>query len=202
MAFVSTYKDSVDGLNDDLDWYNQDAFLQQQWIAELERQLGSQAKEKSSLAEQIDRQAKAREVFASLERSFNHDEASVLREGNDIIIRLVGLNFPSAAATIEQKSFGLLTKVRDAINSFPACTVSVSGHTDSYGSDEKNLQLSRERADAVKHYLLANSKSVVSQIEATGYGESKPIANNETKMGRAANRRVEVVIHPWTGGTF
>jgi outer membrane protein OmpA-like peptidoglycan-associated protein len=203
IAYVSTYNDSVSALNQQLDWYEQDDDLQQQRIAELEKQLGSQTKEKSSLAQQIEQQAKTHAIFANVEKSFNRDEASVLREGNDIIIRLVGLNFPSAAATIEQKSFGLLTKVRDAINAFPGSTVSVLGHTDSYGSDEKNLTLSKERAEAVKEYLLASTTPVTSQIEATGYGESKPIASNETKDGRTANRRVEIIIHPgMVGGTF
>jgi outer membrane protein OmpA-like peptidoglycan-associated protein len=78
----------------------------------------------------------------------------------------------------------------------------VQGHTDSYGSDEQNLQLSNQRAEAVKQYLLANSNLDASRVEAFGYGESKPIASNETTEGRAANRRVEVVIHPWIGGTY
>jgi outer membrane protein OmpA-like peptidoglycan-associated protein len=95
----------------------------------------------------------------------------------------------------------LLSKVRKAINAFPECTVSILGHTDSYGSDEKNLQLSTERAEAAKQYLLANSNLAASRIDAVGYGESKPLANNETAEGRTINRRIEVVIHPWTGGT-
>jgi outer membrane protein OmpA-like peptidoglycan-associated protein len=203
VAYITVYQDSVTRLSQDLAWYQEKSGLQEARVMELEKQLGSQAREKSSLAQQIASQAKTQEVFAKLERTFSREEALVLRDGNDIIIRLVGLNFPSAAATIEQKSFGLLTKVRDAIKSFPESTVSVLGHTDSYGSDEKNLQLSQERADAVKQYLLANFKSTASQFEASGYGESKPIANNETKDGRAANRRVEVVIHPnMVGGTF
>jgi outer membrane protein OmpA-like peptidoglycan-associated protein len=155
------------------------------------------------LAQQIANQAKTRELFANVEQSFSREEAKVLREGNDIILRLVGLNFPSGKATIEQQSFGLLTKVRDAINSFPEATVSVLGFTDSYGGDALNLQLSKERAEAVKQYLLANTNLNASQIEVVGYGESKPIAPNETAAGRAANRRVEVVIHPWmVSGTF
>lgn len=203
VAYVTTYQDSVSALSLDLAWTQQESELQQARVAELEQQLGSQAKERSSLAQQIANQAKTREVFAGVERSFGREEARVLREDNDVIIRLVGLNFPSAAATVEQQSFGLLTKVRDAINSFPECTVSVLGYTDSYGSDEKNLLLSNERAEAVKQYLLANTKLDASRIEAIGYGESKPIASNETRDGRAANRRVEVVIHPWTaGGTY
>jgi outer membrane protein OmpA-like peptidoglycan-associated protein len=203
VAYVTTYQDSITALSLDLVWSQQESELQQARVAELEQQLGSQAKERSSLAQQIANQAKTREVFAVVERSFGREEARVLREDNDIVLRLVGLNFPSAAATVEQQSFGLLTKVRDAINSFPECTVSVLGYTDSYGSDEKNLLLSNERAEAVKQYLLANTKLDAFRVEAIGYGESKPIASNETKDGRAANRRVEVVIHPaMLSGTF
>jgi len=197
IAYVNTYQDSVTGLSQDVTWYKQELGLQHARVAEMEQQLGSQANEKTKLAQQIANQAKTRERFASVEQSFNREEATVLREGNDIIIRLAGLTFPSGKSTIEQKSFGLLTKVRDAISSFPEATVSVLGNTDSYGGDQQNLQLSTDRAEAVKQYIMANSKLVTSQIEVVGYGESKPIASNETAAGRAANRRVEVVIHPW-----
>ena len=183
IAYVKSYQDSVFGLSQDLDRYKQKSDLQGARIAEMEQQLGSQAKEKSLLAQQIANQAKTREQFTNVERLFSREEARVLREGDDVIIRLVGLNFPVAASTIEQKSFGLLTKVRDAINSFPESTVSVQGYTDSHGGDEKNLQLSRERAEAVKQYLLAETKLNTSQIEASGYGESKPIGSNETAEG-------------------
>jgi len=194
IEYLTTYQDSVA-------WFEEELNLQEARLAELEHQVGRQEREKSALAAQIAKQAKTRRLFATMEQSFSRQEARVLREGNDIIIRLVGLNFPSAKATMEPQSFGLLTKVRDAINAFAGSTVSILGHTDSYGSDEENLQLSNERAVAVKQYLLANSNLVTSQIEAIGYGESKPIASNETAAGRAANRRVELVIHPWTGGT-
>lgn len=201
ITYVATYQDSVERLSQDLDWYQQESDLQEARIVEIEHQFGSQAMAKSALAQQIDKQAKTREVFANVERSFRRNEARVLREGNDVVVRLVGLNFPSAKATIEPQSYVLLTKVRDAIYSFPECTVSILGHTDSYGSDEKNLQLSNERAEAVKQYLLANSKLVASSMAAFGYGESKPIASNETAAGRNINRRVELVIHLGTSGT-
>jgi outer membrane protein OmpA-like peptidoglycan-associated protein len=212
IAYVHTYQDNVAELSKEMGWDKQKLFLQNARIAELEtqldkriaqleKQLGAQAREKSMLAMQIADQAKTHEIFSNMERSFSPEEASVLRDGNDIIIRLVGLNFPSAAATIEQKSFGLLTKVRDAINAFPGSAVSILGHTDSYGSDEQNLKLSKERAEAVKQYLQANSNIKASQIEAIGYGESKPIAINDTATGRASNRRVDVVIRPWENGT-
>jgi outer membrane protein OmpA-like peptidoglycan-associated protein len=190
-------QDKVDQQSQELDWYQQGNVLQNARIAELEKQFGSQTKEKSALAEQIANQAKIRKQFTMVEQSFNSKEARVLREGNDVIIRLVGLNFPSAKATIEQKSFGLLTKVRDAINNYPECTISVLGYTDSHGGDAQNLVLSTERAESVKQYLVANSTIDASVIETIGYGESKPIVNNETEVNRAINRRVEVIIHPW-----
>jgi OmpA-OmpF porin, OOP family len=199
IKYVTIYQDSVIILNQDLAWYNQELYLRLSRIEELEKQFGSQVQEKSALTQQIARQAKTRELFNKIDDSFSPEEARIFREGDDIIIRLVGLTFPSAKSTIEQKSFGLLTKVLDASNSFPECTISVLGHTDSYGGDAQNLQLSKERAEAVKQYIIANSNIVDSQIKAIGYGESKPIATNETEAGRAANRRVDVVIHPHMG---
>jgi outer membrane protein OmpA-like peptidoglycan-associated protein len=196
IAYVSACQNKIGGLSQDMDWDQQENNLKEARITELEQQLGSQAQEKSSLTQQIANQAKSREQFANVERSFSPEEALVLREGNDIIIRLVGLNFPSGAATIEQKSFGLLTKVRDAINSYPESIVSVQGNTDSYGGDAQNLDLSTERAEAVKQYFLANTDLNESRINVISYGESKPIASNETMDDRATNRRVEVVIHP------
>ena len=120
----------------------------------------------------------------------------MLRDGNDVIVRLVGLSFDVGKSVIKPEHFGLLTKVQNAINTFPDCKISVEGHTDSHGSDVLNLSLSQERADAVMAYLVANMSIDSSRIEAVGYGESNPIANNETAEGRAKNRRIDIVIHP------
>lgn len=165
-------------------------------IAELQEKLGGVEKEKTALAKQMEAQQKVREQFAAVEKIFDREEASVLRKGNDIIVRLVGLTFPVGKATIEAENFGLLTKLQQAISMFKECTVTVEGHTDSHGSDAKNLELSQQRADAVSQYILANMGVGASRLNAVGYGESKPIANNETKEGRAKNRRIEVIIHP------
>lgn len=165
-------------------------------IGELQEKLGGVEKEKSALSKQMEAQQKVREQFAAVEKIFDREEANVLRKGNDIIMRLVGLTFPVGKATIEAENFGLLTKLQQAVNMFPGCTVTVEGHTDSHGSDAKNLELSQQRADAVSQYILANMGVSASRLNAVGYGESKPIANNETKEGRAKNRRIEVIIHP------
>ena len=192
---VVAYQDSVANQSQDLNQYQRESDVQKARIAEMEQQLGSQAVEKSALAQQIESQAKTRAILVNMQKSFTREEARVLQEDNDIIIRLVGLSFPSGTATIEQKYFGLLSKVRDSINSFPISNISILGNTDSHGGDAQNLKLSKERAEAVRQYLLANTDRNSSQIESIGYGESKPISSNETAAGRATNRRVDVVIH-------
>ncbi len=66
--------------------------------------------------------------------------------------------------------------------------------------DATNLELSQARAEAVREYLLANMRDLpASDVESVGYGESRPVANNETVEGRAKNRRIDVVIRPKAG---
>lgn len=168
----------------------------QERISELEGQVGTYAQEQSQLKKSMEAQAKIREQFTSIGKTFTRQEASVLRDENDVIIRLVGLNFDVGKSEIKPDHFSLLTKVQNAINTFPQCKVTIEGHTDSHGGDDLNLRLSQERADAVRAYLMANMPLDASRIEAVGHGETKPIANNETAEGRAKNRRIDIVIHP------
>ncbi len=166
-------------------------------VEELESQLGTFAQQQSELQKRMEAQRKVREQFQQVEKMFSREEARVIREGNDVIIRLVGLNFASGKSVIEPKYFSLLTKVQNAINTFPGSSITVEGHTDSYGSDQLNLKLSEERAEAVRQYVLANMRNLTpDKVKAVGYGESQPIANNETAEGRAKNRRIDIVIHP------
>jgi OOP family OmpA-OmpF porin len=72
--------------------------------------------------------------------------------------------------------------------------VTIEGHTDSYGGDDLNQKLSEDRANAVRQYFIANMNLKAEDVEAVGYGESRPIANNETPEGRARNRRIDIVI--------
>jgi outer membrane protein OmpA-like peptidoglycan-associated protein len=97
--------------------------------------------------------------------------------------------------TIDAQFFPLLTKVQDAIKKFPGCQVAIEGHTDSQGSDETNQRLSESRADAVASYIKANFGANV-PVASQGYGESRPVASNDTFEGRAKNRRIDVVIVP------
>jgi len=165
-------------------------------VAELEDQLGSAGKERTALTDQLEQRSQIREMFDDIESRFQPEQAIVLRHGDDILIRLIGLSFASGRSEIEPNNFALLTVVRDAINIFPDYAIHVQGYTDSYGGDNTNLELSQNRADAVRDYLLANMDVNITDIDAVGYGETLPIANNETPEGRAKNRRVDLVIEP------
>lgn len=165
-------------------------------IAVLEDRLGGASEERLALAEELDKQARVRAKFAAIEEMFDRDEAVVLRSGNNVILRMVGLTFDSGQSAIKPDKFALLRRVEQVINQFNRVDIEVEGHTDAFGGDEVNLELSTERAEAVKAYMLANMGLAETQVSAVGYGESRPIANNETPEGRAKNRRIDIVIRP------
>lgn len=176
---------------------NSDMLTMTARITELEGQLGNAGKERTALTDQLEQRSKIRDMFIEIESRFQPEQAIILRHGDNIIIRLVGLSFASGKSEIEPRNFALLTVVREAINIFPNYALHVQGYTDSYGGDSTNLELSQNRADAVRDYMLANMMRVNSgEIDAVGFGETLPIANNETPEGRAKNRRVDLVIEP------
>ncbi len=97
--------------------------------------------------------------------------------------------FETAKADIKPQSFDLLDEVADTILANEIGRVRVEGHTDSRGSDSYNLDLSQRRADSVRAYLTAKGVPA-NQLIAVGYGETQPIASNNSESGRAQNRRV------------
>ncbi len=161
---------------------------------EMRGTLGGLTEERSAMQSKLEAQNELRRQVEAVDATFAPDEALVFRQGNDIIVRLIGLSFPVGSATIEPQNFALLTKVQNAIRIFPGSSLLIEGHTDSFGSDATNLTLSEERANAVREYLIANMGLDPTSIQALGYGETRPIANNETPDGRARNRRIDVVI--------
>lgn len=158
-----------------------------------EKQEGLQA-ELQEKQLKLEMKKRREEQIKSIENLFSSNEAIVLRKGNNLIVRLIGLTFPSGKSIIEPEYFSLLAKVQRAIRKLPNASITIEGHTDSRGDDRYNENLSYERAMAVKKYLLANMGLDESRITAVGYGESKPIASNETKAGRAQNRRIDIVL--------
>jgi len=102
------------------------------------------------------------------------------------------LEFDFAKATIRPRSFPYLDRVANLLKT-KNISLKLAGHTDNVGSVEANLKLSKNRAESVKNYLIAQGANG-SRIEATGYGKSQPIATNSTEAGRQKNRRVEFTI--------
>jgi OmpA-OmpF porin, OOP family len=165
-------------------------------IRDLDERLGGVSQERVALVQRLEAEARIREQFQSIETRFDREEARVSREGNDIILRLVGLTFESGRSTVDPSYRSLLGKVTEAASVFPRSQIVIEGHTDSYGSDENNMTLSRQRAEAVSAYLTSEFGIQAFRISAVGYGETRPIANNETPQGRQRNRRIDVRIEP------
>lgn len=104
-----------------------------------------------------------------------------------------GVQFDNAKSTIVKKSLPILDRVASVMLANPAYKLAINGHTDNKGDKAKNLQLSEDRAKAVKAYLM--SKGVAeSRMTATGYGDSQPKVSNATAKGQATNRRVEFLV--------
>jgi outer membrane protein OmpA-like peptidoglycan-associated protein len=165
-------------------------------LSESEKKLQEEGK---SLEQKLYVKLQQDETIKQVAATFTDEEGNTLRDGDNIIIRLYGLSFPVGKNTIDAQYYPLLTKVQDAIKKFPNCTVRIEGHTDSQGSDELNQTLSESRAKAVAEYLMANM-SVQVPVNSQGFGETRPVASNDTPEGRAKNRRIDVVITPeWAG---
>ena len=105
---------------------------------------------------------------------------------------LEGVSFKSGSAQLTAESIGVLSRVADDFKSHPEIRVEVRGHTDSTGAADTNRDLSQRRAMAVRDVLIQLGVSP-SRVTAMGYGEDRPIAPNDTRDGRAKNRRVELV---------
>jgi len=163
-------------------------------IRNLDKILGGVSEERESLIQRIEAQARIKEQYERVEKIFLPEEARVLRENNNVILRLIGLTFESNESKIMTKNIPLLTKVEKAIDVYPKSEIIIEGHTDSQGDDQFNQNLSQERADSVKQYMINAMLIPNYRIIATGYGETRPIANNETALGRQKNRRIDIVI--------
>jgi outer membrane protein OmpA-like peptidoglycan-associated protein len=162
----------------------------------LDERLGGATAERAALIQRLEAEAMVKSQFQQVEKMFTAEEARVFREGETIIIRLVGLNFDSGKSDFNRNNIPLLSKVEQAIDVFPQSDIVIEGHTDSHGGDESNQVLSQKRAEAVQQYMINAMRIPSYRLIATGYGETVPVANNETASGRARNRRIDIIIRP------
>ncbi len=144
----------------------------------------------------LEHERRINQLFLKVSAMFSPGEAEVYRKENQIVIRVRSLKFPVGTAIVQPESYPVLAKVQKSITSFDHPRVIVEGHTDSTGSAEVNDRISQERADAVLAYLVNNRTVDASRIQAVGKGFSEPLASDRTAEGRAANRRIDVVIDP------
>ncbi|MBN1159280.1 MAG: OmpA family protein, partial [Bacteroidales bacterium] len=129
------------------------------------------------------------------------EKADVVQEitANDILQELnatgkavLYINFDSGKSTIKEESRPVISQIIELLKSNPGINLSIEGHTDSQGDDASNQTLSEGRARAVMNAIIAGGIND-SRLSSKGFGETRPVADNETEEGRAKNRRVELI---------
>ncbi len=117
------------------------------------------------------------------------------RDARGLIVNLSDVLFDTGKTTLLPGAREKLSKLAGILLAYPgAYQMEIEGHTDSVGAELFNLNLSRGRAESVRDFMVENGIKSDRIIAARGFGESKPVADNETAAGRQVNRRVEIVI--------
>jgi len=168
-------------------------------ISEMEfdlEYLENKSQQEQTARQKLAAEKRFNEMFNEVQGYFKPEEAEVYKQGNQLVIRLKAIRFPVGKSFLVPENYALLSRVQKAISAFEAPQVVIEGHTDSTGSREVNESLSKERAEAVEEYLVANRTIDAQNISAVGYGPNRPLAPNETKEGRAINRRIDLIIKP------
>ncbi|MEO6519590.1 MAG: OmpA family protein [Pseudoxanthomonas sp.] len=133
---------------------------------------------------------------AELRRQTAGTGIEVSRDGDVIKLNLPdGVTFDFGKAALKSQFYPALDNVASTLAQYNQTIVEVSGHTDSVGSDAANQTLSVQRANSVGNYLIGKGL-VRERFEIVGFGESRPVASNDTDSGRALNRRVEIRVLP------
>jgi OOP family OmpA-OmpF porin len=129
------------------------------------------------------------DIELRLERTRNEDLAKRLEDEGKV--DLYGIYFDTDKATLKPESEATLNQVLGLLKGKPTLRLEIGGHTDSQASDPYNLDLSKRRAQSVVKWL--TDKGIApARLKAEGFGETRPVADNETAAGRALNRRVEI----------
>lgn len=135
---------------------------------------------------------------AELRQQLQGTGVSVTRNGENIILNMPSnITFATGSSDLNSRFFKVLDSVSLVLKKYDKTLVEVAGHTDSVGTEENNQALSERRAVTVSQYLA--SKGIPEQrFLVAGFGETQPVATNDTSEGRAMNRRVEITVVPIT----
>ena len=135
---------------------------------------------------------------AELTKRLRSSGVSVTRVGNDIVLNMPGnVTFATNSSDINAQFYDVLNSVSIVLKEYNQTLIDVTGHTDSTGSDQYNLELSQKRAQSVSAYLIGQGLDS-RRFYIVGAGEAQPIADNNTPAGREQNRRVEILVRPHT----
>ena len=133
---------------------------------------------------------------AKLRKQLRGSGVSIERNGDKINLIMPGnITFSTNSSNINTNFIGVLNSITLVLEEYNKTLIVVSGHTDSSGSDQHNQKLSEERANAVANYL-KGQKIISDRLDIVGFGETQPVANNQTVEGRELNRRVEIKLLP------
>lgn len=133
------------------------------------------------------------EIPALKANEIYNDVSIIIQYEEESSFTLKDLHFETAKAIILQESYHELDELVKYLKLKPHLKIEIAGHTDSDGAEDQNLILSQKRAEAVKNYLVSEGINA-NRMVARGYGESRPIAENETAAGKALNRRTEIIV--------
>lgn len=123
----------------------------------------------------------------------NDFQTTLLQKGH---VPLLGLDFDTGAGALLPGPHDSLERIATFLNNNPSARIALVGHTDTVGSLQSNIALSKQRAEAVRNRLISDFGIAPSRLDAEGMGYLAPIASNENQAGREANRRVEAVLLP------
>jgi len=145
----------------------------------------------SAAEEETAKAARAKAEAEELMKELSELKAQQTERG--IVLTMGDVLFATGKADLSPNANKSAEKLADFLKKHPKRDVLIEGHTDSVGEDDYNLVLSRKRADSVKYKLMADGVEA-DRITTVGYGKKFPLASNDTKAGKAQNRRVEVII--------
>jgi outer membrane protein OmpA-like peptidoglycan-associated protein len=135
---------------------------------------------------------------AKLRQQLENTGVSVTRNGENIILNMPSnITFEVNKSNLRPEFIDVLHSVSLVLKEYKSTMIEVAGYTDSTGSESYNQMLSQQRAQAVSNVLIADQVNPV-RIDTVGYGETRPIASNNTPEGRQLNRRVELTLLPYT----
>lgn len=161
-------------------------------MVDLERSMKDSARQE--LDEERQRLADREKALYESLQQFEGKFATIRQEARGTIMSLSDILFDFGKADLRREAELNLAKVAVILGQYPEMAIQVEGHTDNIGSEEYNLKLSEQRAEAVFRFLVEQGISEA-RMTTKGFGMSQPVASNETPEGRQKNRRVDLVIH-------